>query len=92
MVASVLSKKAAAGSTHILIDIPVGPTAKVRTNEQALKLQYYFKAVSDAIGIRTETVITDGTQPVGRGMGPTLEAMDVLAVLKNQADAPPDLK
>ncbi|HET6225833.1 MAG TPA: thymidine phosphorylase family protein [Bacteroidia bacterium] len=92
MVASVLSKKVAAGSTHVLIDIPVGPTAKVRSNEEALRLQYYFTAVSETIGIHTEVLITNGTQPVGKGIGPSLEAMDVLAVLRNLPDAVPDLK
>ncbi len=92
MVASVLSKKAAAGSTHVVIDIPVGPTAKIRTNEEALKLQYYFKAVSEVLHIHVEVVITDGTQPVGKGIGPSLEAMDVLAILKNDPKAPTDLK
>lgn len=92
MIASVLSKKVAAGSTHVVIDIPVGPTAKVRSLEEALKLQYYFNAVSEAIGIHTEIIITDGTQPVGKGIGPSLEAFDVLAVLQNKIDAPTDLK
>jgi thymidine phosphorylase len=92
MIASVLSKKAAAGSTHLLIDIPMGPTAKVRTQEEALRLEYYFKAVGRELGFQIEVVITDGTQPVGRGIGPALEAMDVLAVLRNQPDAPSDLK
>ena len=92
MVASVLSKKAAAGSTHVVIDIPVGPTAKVRSKDEALRLQYYFKAVSEAINIHAEIIITDGTQPVGRGIGPALEAMDVLQVLKNEINAPLDLK
>ncbi|MGZ3901249.1 MAG: thymidine phosphorylase, partial [Bacteroidia bacterium] len=92
MVASVLSKKAAAGSTHVLIDIPVGPTAKVRSHEEALRLQYYFTAVSEALGMHTEIIITDGSQPVGRGIGPALEAMDILAVLKNEPGAPADLK
>lgn len=92
MVASVLSKKLAIGSTHVVIDIPVGLTAKVRKHEEALRLQYYFQAVGEAIGIHTEIIITDGSQPVGRGIGPALEAMDVLAVLKNEADAPQDLK
>src|SRR3569833_3072013 len=32
MVASILSKKVAAGSTNLVIDIPIGPTAKVRTH------------------------------------------------------------
>ncbi|MCE3259830.1 MAG: thymidine phosphorylase family protein [Bacteroidetes bacterium] len=92
MIASVLSKKVTAGSTHVLIDIPVGPTAKVRSNEQALKLQYYFKAVSAVVGLNVEVIITDGHQPVGRGIGPALEAMDVLSVLRNEKHAPADLR
>ena len=92
MIASVLSKKAAAGSTHVVIDIPVGETAKVRTTEEALKLEYYFKAVGNAIGLSIEVLLTDGSQPVGQGIGPALEAQDVLAVLRNHPDAPADLK
>ncbi|MDP4230628.1 MAG: thymidine phosphorylase family protein [Bacteroidota bacterium] len=92
MIASVLSKKAVAGSTHVIIEIPYGETAKVRTMKEALKLQYYFKAVANAIGLTLEVLITDGSQPVGRGIGPALEAMDVLAVLRNESNAPLDLK
>lgn len=92
MIASVLSKKSAAGSTHVVIDIPVGKTAKVRTEKDALKLQYYFVAVGQALGLNIEVLITDGSQPVGNGIGPSLEAMDVLAVLNNKPDAPKSLK
>lgn len=92
MIASVLSKKAAAGSTHVLIDIPVGPTAKVRTHEEALRLQYYFIAVGEALNLKVEVNISDGTQPVGRGIGPALEAMDILSVLRNEEGAPEDLR
>lgn len=92
MIASVLSKKAASGSTHVVIEIPFGETAKVRTHEEALKLQYYFKAVGNAINLNVEVLITDGSQPVGRGIGPSLEAMDVISVLRNDLNAPPDLK
>ncbi|MEY3443004.1 MAG: hypothetical protein RLZZ519_1285 [Bacteroidota bacterium] len=92
MIASVLSKKAAAGSTHVILDIPVGPTAKVRSQEEAVKLETYFKAVAATIGLQVEVVITDGSQPVGRGIGPALEAVDVLKVLRNEQDAPRDLR
>ncbi|MCX2739803.1 thymidine phosphorylase family protein [Pontibacter anaerobius] len=92
MIASVLSKKAAAGSTHTIIDIPVGETAKARTKEEAFLLEYYFRAVGLSIGLEVEVLITDGSQPVGRGIGPALEARDVLAVLRNEPDAPTDLK
>jgi len=92
MVASILSKKAAAGSTHIVIDIPIGPTAKVRSQVEAVRLRKLFEYVARHIGIETEIVFTDGSQPIGRGIGPVLEARDVMAVLRNEADAPEDLR
>ncbi|WP_034892059.1 thymidine phosphorylase family protein [Gillisia sp. Hel_I_29] len=91
LIASVLSKKAAAGSTHVVIDIPVGETAKVRSTEMAEKLKNHMETVGTAVGLNVKVVVTDGTQPVGRGIGPTLEAIDILKVLKNEEDAPKDL-
>ncbi|WP_166961649.1 thymidine phosphorylase family protein [Yeosuana marina] len=92
LIASVLSKKAAAGSTHVVIDIPVGETAKVRSMEMAQKLKNHIETVGTAVGLHIKVVITDGTQPVGRGIGPSLEAFDILSVLKNEDNAPRDLK
>jgi thymidine phosphorylase len=92
LVASVLSKKAAAGSTHVLIDIPTGPTAKVRSAEHAARLAELMKRVGAAIGLRVATVVSDGRAPVGRGIGPALEARDVLAVLRRDPAAPRDLR
>ncbi|HMQ04355.1 MAG TPA: thymidine phosphorylase family protein [Pyrinomonadaceae bacterium] len=91
MIASVLSKKAAAGSTSVVIDIPVGPTAKVRSREAGESLAKVMSAVGREVGLQIDAVITDGSQPVGRGIGPALEARDVLAVLKNEVYAPEDL-
>ncbi|MGB5080363.1 MAG: thymidine phosphorylase family protein [Burkholderiales bacterium] len=92
LVASVLSKKAAAGSTHVVVDMPVGPTAKVRSKEAAEFLGGRLEEVGRAVGLNVRVAITDGTQPVGRGIGPALEARDVLAVLRGEAGAPPDLR
>jgi thymidine phosphorylase len=92
MIASILSKKLAAGSTHLLLDIPVGPTAKVRHMNQALSLRKLFEFVGDRLGIHLEVVISDGSQPIGRGIGPALEARDVMQVLHNDPDAPDDLR
>ncbi|SEA29994.1 thymidine phosphorylase family protein [Microbulbifer marinus] len=91
LVASVLSKKVAAGSNHILIDMPVGPTAKLRNLEQADQLAELFYGVAAALQLKVRCVITDGAQTIGYGIGPNEEARDVLAVLRNSADAPPDL-
>lgn len=92
LVASVLSKKLAAGSTRLLLDIPVGPTAKVRTAREADEISEFLIRVAAAFGLPTRTMITDGTQPVGVGIGPALEARDVLRILRREKDAPPDLK
>ena len=92
MVASILSKKIAAGATHLLIDIPVGPTAKVRSQAEAINLRKLFEFVGDRMGLVLDIVITDGSQPVGRGIGPVLEARDVMAVLRNAPEAPGDLR
>ena len=44
------------------------------------------------MGLEVRTLITDGSQPIGRGVGPALEARDVLAVLRREAEAPQDLR
>jgi thymidine phosphorylase len=92
LVASVLSKKIAAGSTHVVIDMPVGRTAKIRSLEAAQALGQKLAAVGTAFGVNVRTVVSDGSGPVGRGVGPALEARDVLAVLHNAPDAPLDLR
>ncbi len=92
LVASVLSKKIAAGATHAVIDIPVGPTAKLRSEEDAQRLQTLLEQVAAANGLHLRVLRTRGAQPVGRGIGPALEAHDVLAVLRGAAAAPVDLR
>ncbi|MDM0045074.1 thymidine phosphorylase family protein [Variovorax dokdonensis] len=92
LIASILSKKAAAGARQVLIDLPVGPSAKVRSVAAAQALSRGLVATGTALGLQVQTVLTDGTRPVGRGIGPALEAMDVMAVLERAADAPSDLR
>jgi thymidine phosphorylase len=90
MIASILSKKKAAGATHVLVDIPVGPTAKVGSQTEAFKLRKLFEFVGEHMGMTLDVIITDGSQPVGRGIGPVLEARDVMQVLRNDPEAPRD--
>ncbi|MGR8950640.1 MAG: thymidine phosphorylase family protein [Gammaproteobacteria bacterium] len=92
LIASVLSKKIAAGSTDVVIDMPVGPTAKVRSMEAGDVLREHMCFVAHALGLNLKVIISDGRQPVGRGIGPALEARDVLAVLTRDAKAPLDLR
>jgi len=91
-VASILSKKIAAGVTHLVLDIPVGPTAKVRSMSAAQRLKRLFEYVAARLRLELDAVITDGRQPIGRGIGPVLEARDVMQVLANDPEAPHDLR
>ena len=92
LVASVLSKKLAAGSTHVVLDVPVGPTAKVRSAAAARALVDKLTHVGKDVGLSVHAVQTLGTDPVGIGIGPALEARDLLAVLQRASDAPVDLR
>lgn len=92
MVASIMSKKIAAGSTHVVIDVPIGPTAKVRSLAQAEQLKTLLLFVAREFNVKIKTYFSDGSQPVGRGIGPALEARDILAVLRNEKNAPADLR
>lgn len=92
LVASVLSKKAAAGATHVVIDLPVGPSAKVRDDVSARSLAELLRRTGAAVGLTVRPVFSDGRQPVGRGIGPALEAHDLLAVFGNDPAAPADLR
>jgi thymidine phosphorylase len=92
MVASIMSKKLAAGSTHLLVDLPVGPTAKLVSATDAMRLRKLFEFVGGHFGISVEVITTDGRQPIGNGIGPVLEAQDVMAVLSNDPATPPDLR
>lgn len=92
LVASILSKKIAAGSNHLVIDMPIGTTAKIRTIKQAELVKQYLESIADEFSIKLTVMMTDGNQPVGQGIGPALEAADVFAVLSGNKNAPEDLR
>lgn len=90
-VASILSKKYSAGATHVVIDIPVSPTGKVKSRAQGEELARLFEMVGTRLGLVVRAFATEGTAPIGRGIGPALETRDVLMVLDHKPDAPQDL-
>ena len=91
-VASILSKKFSAGSTHVVIDIPYMPSGKVADLEQARAMAALFEAIGQRLGLVVRAFPSDGSAPIGRGIGPALEARDVLQVLRADPDAPADLR
>jgi len=92
MLASVMAKKASVGADYLLTEIPIGPTAKCRNKKEAEALEEKFISLARRLRIKNRVIITDGSQPVGRGIGPVLEARDVMWVLKNDKRAPSDLR
>ena len=92
MLASIMAKKLSVSSTHILIDIPVGYGAKVENKKEALSLKKDFEKIGRKLRRKIKVIITDGSEPIGNGIGPALEARDVLWLLKGDKRAPEDLK
>jgi thymidine phosphorylase len=90
-VASILSKKFTAGSTHVIVDLPFGRRAKLKTEKDALELAALFESVGRGLGLTVRAFATDGSKPIGRGIGPALEVRDVMWALDNHPEAPADL-
>ena len=92
LLASIMAKKIAVSSTHILVDIPVGHGSKIKYKKEALKLKKDFEMIGKKLNKKVKVILTNGNCPIGNGIGPALEARDVLWILKNDPRAPADLK
>jgi AMP phosphorylase len=90
LLASILGKKKSVGAEYVLIDIPVGRGVKVPYIERGNELARHFLRVGQRLGMKIEALITDGAEPVGNGIGPGLECIDVLQVLEGKG--PDDLR
>jgi putative thymidine phosphorylase len=90
LLASILAKKVAVGSTHVLIDIPYGYGAKV-SKPRAEHLKKMFESLGRKLKLKIKVVVTEGFEPIGNGIGPNLEIKDILRVLK-QDNSPKDLE
>ena len=91
IVASVIAIKIATGVSHLLIDIPVSPTSYIKSTNEALRIRKMIEYIGDMLNIQIDAVITDGSEPIGNGLGAVLEARDVMKVLRNKENAPQDL-
>jgi len=81
LLASILSKKMAVDSNYIVIDIPYGPFAKVDL-KKAKELKLKFSKLAKKFNLKIKVYLTKGDEPIGNGIGPVLEMIDVLKVLK----------
>lgn len=92
MVVSILAKKVAMGVTHLVVDLPYGPTVKITSRADALNVKAKFEYLARRFKIKIRVVLSRTTEPVGRGIGPALEARDVLRVLQQKDYRPSDLE
>jgi AMP phosphorylase len=81
MLASILAKKKSVGARHVVIDIPIGRGVKIADQKDANSLAQDFINIGKRLGMKISVLVTDGNEPVGRGIGPSLECIDVLSVL-----------
>ncbi len=92
MISSIMAKKYAMGVTHCLIDIPMGPTAKVTNKKDANMLVKKFEFVGKKLGMKMNIQITDARQPVGSWIGTGLQVREVLRILQQHSNRPKDLE
>lgn len=92
MIVSIMAKKLATSITHLVIDMPIGNTTKVPTLAEANDLKKKFEYIAQKYGIKIRVEITYSSDPVGKGVGPALEARDVLRVLQQKKKRPIDLE
>ncbi|MBI5127695.1 thymidine phosphorylase [Candidatus Roizmanbacteria bacterium] len=88
IIISVMAKKVAAGTTHLALDLPYGKTAKIRHFSDAEKVAKKFTDLANHFKIKSVVDINEMLEPAGRGIGPILEARDVLYVLEQHKDRP----
>jgi len=88
MMPSIMSKKKAVGAEYLIIDIPCGRGAKVKTVEDADLLARDFIEIGKRLGINTKCVITYGEEPIGYNIGAGLEAKEALEVIMRKRSVP----
>lgn len=92
VIVSIMAKHVAAGSTHLILDLPIGHTMKIRHEKDAKSVLHKFQRLGKQFGINVVGNIEHTLEPSGNGVGPVLEAIDVLKVLECQPDRPLDLE
>ncbi len=84
VIASVMAKKASVGAKFLVIDLPVGPYAKIKTKDKAEQMALRFIEVGRKLGIKAEVLLTNGYEPMGSAFGPSLEAKHAMMVLEGK--------
>jgi pyrimidine-nucleoside phosphorylase len=87
IVASIISKKGAAGLEAMVIDVKVGNGAFMREESRAKALAHALVRTGNSCGIKTRALLTDMNQPLGRAVGNSLEVEECINLLRDNAPA-----
>lgn len=88
IIVSIMAKKIASGATHLVLDVPVGPTMKIAHFRDAEIIARKFTYLAEKFKIKVVVDVNEIRQNAGRGIGPVLEARDVLQVLEQTSNRP----
>lgn len=88
IIVSIMAKKVASGATHLVLDIPVGPTMKIAHFKDAEIIAKKFTFLAKKFHMNVVVDTNEIRQNAGRGIGPVLEARDVFEVLEQHKDRP----
>ena len=86
IVASIISKKGAAGLDAMIIDVKVGNGAFMREEARAKELAHALVSTGNSCGIKTRALLTDMNQPLGGAVGNSLEIMECVQLLRREAN------
>jgi pyrimidine-nucleoside phosphorylase len=86
IVASIISKKGAAGLDAMVIDVKVGSGAFMREHARAQALAHALVNTGNSCGIRTRAFLTDMNQPLGAAVGNSLEVKECIEIMKGQVE------
>jgi len=89
---SIMAKKIAFGSNHVVIDLPFGKSVKVHSLKDAEQIKDKFLFLAKKFNIKMRVLIHKTDEPAGKGIGPVLEIRESLRVLEQKKDRPLDLE
>ncbi|MEX1052288.1 MAG: thymidine phosphorylase [Patescibacteria group bacterium] len=88
IIISIMAKKVAVSTNHLVLDLPMGSTMKVKRTKDAEKIENKFKAIAKKFNINIKVDMNEIREPAGNGIGPILEAKDALYVLEQKVNRP----